>query len=554
MAKKNCGICGRELGPWDNKHIVKNGVICYPCFNKGNFYGGANQAHMNKFLNNQTIAEVKELINDPVKLEAIKRKVAPVSHRFHQPIAQCSFCGKDIYKVDEPLKFKDSTYICMDCAAKNKAAKAHGWASEHTIDDFKKYINQGKDFSDISLEIDKQNEKQESKSQDKTNKCGICGKELGFWSIEHPIKDGVICDSCFEKGNFYKDTDPKKIREFLQTKTATEIQSLINNLEELQNVKKKVAPTPKKHSFPPIAKCSLCDQDIYRSDFSLKFKDSSYICADCRYKYKFSAINKPINWASKHTINDLKLYIDQGKDFTDIEFDMDQQRQKEQAEKEHQKQIKQAEKEHQKQIKQAEKEHQKQIKQAAKQKRKQEQAELKAESVWYGAYRFNLKKKKIYTNTAFHGLEFRADADDIVSYHVNEKGHDRTKHHTITRAAVGAIIAGTPGAIIAGTTGGKMNEYIDELGVIINLADGSSIDVELLNAKDNKADGFFVRHAYSDLNHVIAILDSWQAQKPESPAAPTDVPTEIRRYKNLLDDHLITQEEYDAKKKQLLDL
>ncbi|MDF7668503.1 SHOCT domain-containing protein [Lactobacillus sp. ESL0703] len=308
---------------------------------------------MNKFIGNQTIAEIKELIDDPVKLEAIKRKVAPVSHRFRQSIAQCSFCGKDIYKVDDPLEFKDSTYVCLDCAAKYKVTQSHDWTAEHTIEDFRKFIKQGVDFHNIYL-------KQAQKEQ--------------------------------------AEIDAEKLK---------------------------------------------------------------------------------------------------------------------------------------------------------KQQHKEEQASIKAESVYYGGYYFNIDKRKIYLNTAFHGVEFYADADDIVSYRVNEKGHNKNKHHTITRAAVGAIIAGTPGAIIAGTTGGKMNEYIDKLSVVISLTNGRTASVNLLNAKDNKADGFLVRHAYSDLNHVIAILDGWQS---DNTATPTDAPSEIRRYKQLLDDHLITQEEFEAKKKQLLNL
>ncbi|RHW52656.1 SHOCT domain-containing protein [Lactobacillus bombicola] len=137
-----------------------------------------------------------------------------------------------------------------------------------------------------------------------------------------------------------------------------------------------------------------------------------------------------------------------------------------------------------------------------------------------------------------------------------EKGHDENKHHVFTRAAVGAIIAGPAGAVIAGTTGGKINEYIDELGVIINLTDGGNFEVSLLNSKNNKADGFLVKHAYSELNHVIAILDGWKATEKvvEDTKDSTDAPAEIRKYKQLMDDGIITKEEFEAKKKQLLGL
>ncbi|MBQ5990917.1 MAG: SHOCT domain-containing protein [Clostridia bacterium] len=41
---------------------------------------------------------------------------------------------------------------------------------------------------------------------------------------------------------------------------------------------------------------------------------------------------------------------------------------------------------------------------------------------------------------------------------------------------------------------------------------------------------------------------------PEEASAPVDVPEALEKYKRLLDSGVITQEEFDAKKKQLLDL
>ncbi|RHW51079.1 DUF4428 domain-containing protein [Lactobacillus bombicola] len=363
-------------------------------------------------------------------------------------------------------------------------------------------------------------------------KCGICGKELGFWDGKYPVKDGVICNSCFEKGDFYEGTSQKNMRKFLDTQTTNEIKILIDNPEKLEKVKQKVAP--KKHHLPPMTQCTFCGTDIYHGDAPLKFKNSEYLCRNCMAKYKFSSTRDPILWADNHTVEDFKKYIDQGKDFDDIELEIEKQRQKEEAEKEKRKQIKQAEKE----------------------KRKQEQAAIKAESVYYGGYYFDIDKRKIYANTAFHGIEFFVNADEITSYRVAEKGHDENKHHVFTRAAVGAIIAGPAGAVIAGTTGGKINEYIDELGVIINLTDGGNFEVSLLNSKNNKADGFLVKHAYSELNHVIAILDGWKATEKvvEDTKDSTDAPAEIRKYKQLMDDGIITKEEFEAKKKQLLGL
>ncbi|RMC38155.1 hypothetical protein F5ESL0236_08355, partial [Lactobacillus sp. ESL0236] len=85
MAKKKCGICGKQLGFWDSKISVKDGVICCDCFYKGNFYGCANRRRINKFIDTQTVTEMKELIDNPEKLQAVKRKVAPANHHHRKP-------------------------------------------------------------------------------------------------------------------------------------------------------------------------------------------------------------------------------------------------------------------------------------------------------------------------------------------------------------------------------------------------------------------------------------------------------------------------------------
>ncbi|RHW51081.1 DUF4428 domain-containing protein [Lactobacillus bombicola] len=166
-------------------------------------------------------------------------------------------------------------------------------------------------------------------------KCGICGKQLGFWDGKYPVKDGVICNYCFEKGDFYEGTAQKNIRKFLDTQTAAEIKILIDNPEKLEAIKQKVAP--KKHHLPPMAQSAFCGTDIYHGDDPLKFKNSEYLCRNCMAKYKFSSTRDPILWADNHTVEDFKKYIDQGKDFSDIELEIEQQRQKRSAEKESEK-------------------------------------------------------------------------------------------------------------------------------------------------------------------------------------------------------------------------
>jgi DNA-directed RNA polymerase subunit RPC12/RpoP len=357
-------------------------------------------------------------------------------------------------------------------------------------------------------------------------KCGICGKELGFWDNKMSVKDGVICYDCFYKGNFYDGANGRRINKFIDTQTVTEMKELIDNPEKLQAVKRKVAPA-NHHHRKPIAQCAFCGQDIYKDDAPLKFKDSTYICLDCEAKHNAT---KAHNWASEHTLEDFKKAVKQDINFNNIYFKKQQQRQKEE-EQENAK------------------------KQAEEEQRKQEIAAFKKKSVKYSHYYFNRTERKIYIGETFLDPDRFVDADEITSYRVAEKGHDKNKHHVFTRAAVGAIIAGPAGAVIAGTTGGKINEYIDHLGLIINLADGSSFEVKFLTL-ESKANSFYAKSAYSDLNHVISILDGWKATEKvvEDTQDSTDAPAEIRKYKQLLDDGIITKEEFEAKKKQLLGL
>lgn len=54
------------------------------------------------------------------------------------------------------------------------------------------------------------------------------------------------------------------------------------------------------------------------------------------------------------------------------------------------------------------------------------------------------------------------------------------------------------------------------------------------------------------LNEIVGSKESAPATAPASPAQ--DVPEQLKKYKELMDSGIITQEEFDAKKKQLLDL
>ena len=160
-----------------------------------------------------------------------------------------------------------------------------------------------------------------------------------------------------------------------------------------------------------------------------------------------------------------------------------------------------------------------------------------------------------------------------------------TKHHGITRAVVGGALAGGVGAIVGATTGGKRNDFIDHLGLIITLKDGSNFEIVFIRKIEQmKANSYATRSCIENFNSLVSLIDviiaqnqaniaANQAQQPNQPnaqpvtqqakqavkqptvkAASTDPADEIRKFKKLADDGIITKEEFEAKKKQLLGL
>ena len=153
--------------------------------------------------------------------------------------------------------------------------------------------------------------------------------------------------------------------------------------------------------------------------------------------------------------------------------------------------------------------------------------------------------------------------DDIVDFELLEDGTSVTKGG-LGRAAVGGILFGSTGAIVGGVTGGKKaQQKCTSLMVKITVNDMRSPAeyIKLISAPTDKS-GFIYKGAYQNAQQIISILqvicNQRDAQKPSSAPTPSgqeiSVADEIRKFKGLLDDGIITEEEFAAKKKQLLGL
>lgn len=149
---------------------------------------------------------------------------------------------------------------------------------------------------------------------------------------------------------------------------------------------------------------------------------------------------------------------------------------------------------------------------------------------------------------------------DIISYKPVERGHSEKKHHGIARAVTGGVLLGPVGAVVGATTGGKEFDYIDELGADISLSQGNSVAIRFV--KKPTKQGADTQESYKQCSSLCALLDSIIAennthtdaeeQHTESSQENVYVADQLRKLKSLVDDGILTQEEFEAKKKQML--
>lgn len=201
-------------------------------------------------------------------------------------------------------------------------------------------------------------------------------------------------------------------------------------------------------------------------------------------------------------------------------------------------------------------------------------------------YYFDLKDNRILEIQNIFSKKYRIiNFKDVLSYSINKKEHNDSKtqtkrKHGIGRAVVGGVLLGPVGAAVGGLTSKKetqtiSKDFVDHLGVVVNLIDGTSFEIEYLDST-LKADDSLVTGCIKKVNELATVLEAGienakrkqtetvttepakleennaQSAQPSSPASdPLD---EIKKLKGLLDIGAITQEEFDAKKKQLLEI
>ena len=147
----------------------------------------------------------------------------------------------------------------------------------------------------------------------------------------------------------------------------------------------------------------------------------------------------------------------------------------------------------------------------------------------------------------------------IVAFELLEDGESVTKGG-LGRAVVGGLLFGGVGAVVGGVTGAKKTKSICKSMQIKITLRNSPRQTEYLSflAVETKTNSFIYQTAYksaqdalSALQLAVDVADTSSAQTSTQTASGAD---EILKYKGLLDAGVITEEEFNAKKAQILGL
>ena len=148
---------------------------------------------------------------------------------------------------------------------------------------------------------------------------------------------------------------------------------------------------------------------------------------------------------------------------------------------------------------------------------------------------------------------------DIVDYELLEDGNTLTKGG-LGRAVAGGLLFGGVGAVVGGVTGkkhGKSTCSQLQIKITVNNVSEPTEYITFISSEIKK-DGMIYKTMAKQAQECLSLLQvicasQPQAEPEDAPAAePASVADELLKFKQLLDMGAITQEEFDAQKKQLL--
>ena len=151
---------------------------------------------------------------------------------------------------------------------------------------------------------------------------------------------------------------------------------------------------------------------------------------------------------------------------------------------------------------------------------------------------------------------------DLVSYEYQEDGVTVVSGG-VGSAVVGGALFGSVGAVVgAANKKKKLADFVNSMKIRLTVKDMNNpteyIDMNPVRIRMKRSSGQY-RKNLEETREILSCLELIIRENQKSLSAsenskPADAADEILKYKKLLDAGAITQEEYEAKKKQLLNL
>lgn len=145
--------------------------------------------------------------------------------------------------------------------------------------------------------------------------------------------------------------------------------------------------------------------------------------------------------------------------------------------------------------------------------------------------------------------------EDIGDFEIIEDNNQVVKSGLST-AIGGGVLFGPAGAIAGAVIGKgkKGKEYVEKLQVILKMKNGQTKTISFISTK-TKVKSLTYKTLEPQFRETVLKIESIIKQNVAlsiETVSPTSSTDEIRKYKELLDDGILTQEEFDFKKKELL--
>lgn len=144
---------------------------------------------------------------------------------------------------------------------------------------------------------------------------------------------------------------------------------------------------------------------------------------------------------------------------------------------------------------------------------------------------------------------------DLISYNPIVREGQINKHHGITRAVVGGALLGGVGAVVGATTGHKSYSAVSNMSVVLNFKDGYTKTAKFIET-DTETSSFIFKSAEKDFNiycnFIEGIIFANNEEVAKSSEPTQGLTIQLQEVKSLFDQGIITEEDFNNKKKQLL--